>query len=136
MLRGSLLATLAGTATVCAGLIYLKPGSETPDQASSTAGSGGEADAGGSRDPSERGREGEGEGEGLGLPEAGGRSTRLRKYRAGPWRCITALSPSAKTLIRLLGMICVLLAVRKWQLLRRAAVRAGLPRSMYGGVSR
>lgn len=120
MLRGSLLATLAGTATVCAGLVYLKPEAETPDQISNSAaasispsrdrsaaaaataavavGAGGEGGASGSRDPSMR--EGGEEGEGLGLPEAGGGATRLSKYRAGLRRCITALSPSANNLVR------------------------------------
>lgn len=36
--------------------------------------------------------------------------------------------------VRLLGMICLLLAVRKWQLVRRAALRAMRPRSLYGST--
>ena len=46
--------------------------------------------------------------------------------------------PSSRTSssqLRLLGMICVLLAVRRWQVLKRAAVRMGLHQGMYG-VSR
>eukprot|EP00752_Nemacystus_decipiens_P003233 g2991.t1 len=138
MLRGGFLAALAGTATVCAGLVYLKPGESVREESSSDA-----------NDDSDRQESAETEGGdeeedtdvdvamATSIPEdgeGGENASRMRRYRDGMRRWLTAVSPSTRNLVRLLGMICILLAVRKWQLLRRAALRATMPRSMYGST--
>ncbi|CAB1096469.1 unnamed protein product [Ectocarpus sp. CCAP 1310/34] len=135
MLRGSLLAALAGTATVCASLAYLKPGEGGRERnASSSASSDSdaqveaeeEAPGGVVVDPS---------------PSQGPRRergedalSRVRRFQDGLQRWMTGVSPTTRNMVRLLSMICLLLAVRKWQLVRRAARRVMTPRTMYGAT--
>ncbi|CAM9128135.1 unnamed protein product, partial [Hapterophycus canaliculatus] len=98
MLRGSLLAALAATATVCAGLVYLKPGEmgDVPARTSSNA-----------TDGSDRARPVESEEEdGVeDFPEdcdqggEEGRLSRMQKCRHGLQRWLTAVAPSTRNMV-------------------------------------
>lgn len=109
MLRGGFLAALAGTATVCAGLVYLKPGESVREESSSDATDGSdleqsaeteeeeeeEEDAGvdvGVSTEASRPDEGDGEGE-----ES---LSRVRRYRDGMRRWLTTVTPSTRNLVR------------------------------------
>ncbi|CAM9118709.1 unnamed protein product [Scytosiphon promiscuus] len=133
MLRGSLLAALAATATVCAGLVYLKPGESGDVRERISSNATDRTDQGRASESEEK--EGGGDVSGESLREGGeGRVSRPLKYRQGLRRWLTVVTPSTRNMVRLLGMICLLLALRKWQLVRRAALRATMPRSMYGAT--
>lgn len=105
MLRGSLLAGLAGTATVCAGLVYLRPGQGVPGHAS--------ADAPGRDQPVDAEEEpkvdassetsppgGEGETETSRGEVGEERLSRVRRYRDGVRRWLGTVTPSTRNLVR------------------------------------
>lgn len=97
MLRGSFLAALAGTATVCAGLVYLKPGESVREDSSRDA-----------TDGSDLGEPAETEGDTsvdvsseVFSPEDGEeRLSRIRRYRDGMRRWLTTVTPSTRNLVR------------------------------------
>lgn len=97
MLRGSFLAALAGTATVCAGLVYLKPGESVREQSSSNATDGCDGEQ-----PAEAEEE-----TGVGVSteassreEVEERLSRMRRYRDGMRRWLTTVTPSTRNLVR------------------------------------
>ena len=107
MLRGSFLAALAGTATVCAGLVYLKPGESVREESPSgaTADDSGREQSAATEEEEEETRVGvsteasrpeEGAGEGEGEE----RLSRARRYRDGMRRWLTTVTPSARNLVR------------------------------------
>lgn len=103
MMHGGILAALAGTATVCAGLAYLKPG-EAADCDPACADANQYQPTGIQETPNEssgvsnRPRE----------EERGGSLSRVRKYRSGLRRLLTALSPNTRNLVRLYGLYFLL----------------------------
>lgn len=102
MLRGSFLAALAGTATVCAGLVYLKPGESVGNESSSSG------DA--TDDGSDQGQPAETVADtsvdasaGVSGPEEEGEGRRLSRvwrYRDGMRRWLTTVKPSTRNLVR------------------------------------
>ncbi|CBN79235.1 conserved unknown protein [Ectocarpus siliculosus] len=135
MLRGSLLAALAGTATVCASLAYLKPGEGGRERTASSSASS-DSDAQVEAEEEEPGADVVDPSPTQGPRRERGQDTlsRIRGFRDGLQRWMTGVSPTTRNMVHLLSMICLLLAVRKWQLLRRAARRAMMPRTMYGAT--
>lgn len=107
ILRGSLLAALAGTATVCAGLVYLKPGQGVQghtdsapddtdrDQPMET----GEGEAG-ENASSETYTSEEGELETSQGGEGEERLSRVRRCRDGVQRWLATVTPSTRTMVR------------------------------------
>ncbi len=107
MLRGGLLAGLAGTATVCAGLVYLRPGQGVPGQAFADAPGRNqpvdaeeetEVDASSETSTSTPGGEEEAE---TSRGEVGEeRLSRVRRCRDGVRRWLGTVTPSTRNLVR------------------------------------
>lgn len=97
MLRGSFLAALAATATVCAGLVYLKPGESVRGQSASDA-----TDSSDREQPAETEEETgvDASTEASGPEEGEERLSRMRRYRNGMRRWLTTVTPSTRNLVR------------------------------------
>lgn len=101
MLRGSFLAALAGTATVCAGLVYLRPGESVREEGSSDAADGSDREQPAETETEEEEDEGVGVSTEASSPEEGEqRLSRMRRYRDGVRRWLTTVAPSTRNLVR------------------------------------
>lgn len=101
MLRGSLLAALAGTATVCASLAYLKPGEGGRERTASSSASS-DSDAQVEAEEEEPGADVVDPSPTQGPRRERGQDTlsRIRGYRDGLQRWMTAVSPTTRNMVR------------------------------------
>lgn len=101
MLRGSLLAALAATATVSAGLVYLKPGESGDVREPASSGTTNGTDQGRPVEPEqEEGLENLGEESHSHQRSGEGRLSRMHKYRHELQRWLTAVAPSTRNMVR------------------------------------
>lgn len=100
MLRGSFLAALAGTATVCAGLVYLKPGESVREESASQVTSDGPDRGQPPAEDAEEEADEEMSEEACSPAEGEERLSRMRRYRDGMRRWLTTVTPSTRNLVR------------------------------------
>lgn len=107
MLRGSVLAALAGTATVCACLAYVSPARQNDDEHDGSSSQPQAILAAPEEQATNSRRRWYGESRNEAAPDAGrtdeseAQGSRLRTYRAGLQRWMTRLAPSAQRLVSL-----------------------------------